>query len=49
MKKLFLRFNLIGVVCIGVGLAFILFNIPVYMWLILIGICLILTGIFLCR
>ncbi len=49
MKKLFFRFNLVGIICIGVGVAFIIFNIPVYMWLILLGICLILTGIFLCR
>lgn len=49
MKKLFFRFNFIGTACIVVGGIFIVFNIPTYMWLILLGIALVLTGIYLCR
>lgn len=49
MRRIFFRFNLLGLICILAGLTFIIFNIPLYMWLILLGVCLIATGIFLCK
>ena len=49
MRRLFLRFNLFGVLMIAVGACFVFFNIPVYTWLIVFGIVLIITGLFLCR
>ena len=49
MKRLFFRFNLLGVLCIGGGCAFIIFNIPTYAWFVLLGIILIVAVIYLCR
>ena len=49
MKRIFFRFNLLGCLFIAVGLMFIIFNIPLYAWLILVGAILIVTGIYLCK
>ena len=49
MKKIYFRFNLIGLICILAGIAFVVFNIPLYTWLIIFGIGLIITGVLLCR
>ncbi len=49
MKKPFFKFNFIGTACIVVGGIFIFFNIPAYMWLILLGVALIVTGVYLCK
>jgi len=49
MKRIFFKFNLLGLLCILAGITFVIFNIPLYMWLILFGACLIATGFYLCR
>ncbi len=49
MKKIFFRCNLVGMLCILAGVIFIIFNIPAYMWLILLGAVLIAIGIILCK
>ncbi len=49
MKKWFFRFNVVGLICILAGITFIIFNIPLFMWLIMLGACLVAAGIYLCR
>jgi hypothetical protein len=49
MKRIFFRFNLLGSACIVAGGALIIFNIPAYMWFVLLGIVLIVTGIYISR
>ncbi len=49
MKKWFFRFNIMGLICILAGVTFIIFNIPLYMWMIMLGACLVGAGFYLCR
>ena len=49
VRRIFFRLNIIGLLCILAGVAFIIFNIPLYAWLIVLGAVLIALGIYLCR
>lgn len=49
MKKIFFKCNVIGMLCMLVGIVFILFNLPLHVWFILLGAGLIAAGIFLCK
>ncbi|MBR2860789.1 MAG: hypothetical protein IKB86_03025 [Clostridia bacterium] len=49
MKRIFFKFNLVGLLCLCAGVAFIIFNIPLYVWLIMLGALLVAVGIYMCR
>jgi len=49
MKRFTSKFGIIGLFLIIIGLLFIVFNIPIYLWLILFGAFLVTVGINLLR